>query len=102
MKTTTRIAAFAAAVVFTGCSTTKETVKKEEPVKKETQAVQKTRTSQDTFADGVAAFDAGKLDEAQAAFEGFAAREPQLVSGHFNSGVVAERQGRVADAQKFY
>jgi tetratricopeptide (TPR) repeat protein len=62
----------------------------------------KERTTRELFADAVSAFDAGKFDDARAGFTQVAARAPNNVVLPFNLGVLAERQGRIAEAVGFY
>lgn len=83
-----------------GCTTVKEEVKKEEVVVAPPKPVEK--TSKELFAEAVAAFDAGKYDEARAGFEKVAAKVPTNVVLHYNLGVIAEKQGRLADAVTEY
>jgi len=54
------------------------------------------------FAEGVAAFDAGKYDEARTAFVDALKRSPDDANAQFNLGVVAERQGDLARAAAAY
>jgi tetratricopeptide (TPR) repeat protein len=54
------------------------------------------------FVQAVAAYDAGRLDEAREGFEGVLKRAPQSLNAQFNLGLIAERQGRLADAQAAY
>lgn len=94
-----------AALIFTatstlfGCTTVKEEVKKEEtpvvvkPVEK---------TTREIFAEAIAAFDAGKLDDARAGFGKVAARFPNIGAVQFNLGVISERQGRLSEAMGYY
>jgi len=85
------------AVGLWGCVTPQE-IKKDEP----TVAVRQVRTTRDVFKDAVAAYDAGRLDEARAGFETVAAKLPAQIVLQFNLGVIAERQGRLDDATKYY
>ena len=83
-----------------GCQTV-EPEKKPDPIEKPVvKPVEK--TLKDVFADAVAAFDAGKLDEAKEGFAKVAAKVPNNVVVQFNQGVIAEKQGRITDAQGFY
>lgn len=86
-----------ASAIFWGCATVQE-VKPQTPVAPAKAA----KTTRDIFQESVAAFDAGKFDEARAGFETVAAKLPQNVVAQFNLGVIAERQGRVEDASKHY
>ena len=62
----------------------------------------KEKSVKEIFTDAVAAFDAGKLDEAQAGFARVAAKVPNNVVVQFNSGVIAERQGKLTEAAGYY
>jgi tetratricopeptide (TPR) repeat protein len=75
-------------------------VKKDPVVVEKPKVVEK--TVKDIFAEAVAAFDAGKLDEAQAGFAKVAAKVPNNVVVQFNSGVIAEKQGKIPEATAFY
>lgn len=57
---------------------------------------------QKTFGEGIAAFDAGKLDEAEKKFKAVLERSPGQVNAQYNLGVIAERRGDLAAAQKAY
>jgi tetratricopeptide (TPR) repeat protein len=85
---------------FMGCPPAAVEVKKEEVVIAPPKPVEK--SSKEIFADAVAAFDAGKLDDAQAGFAKVAAKVPNNVVVQFNSGVIAERQGKLTEAAGFY
>ncbi|HVE84520.1 MAG TPA: tetratricopeptide repeat protein [Myxococcales bacterium] len=54
------------------------------------------------FASAVAAFDAGRLDEAKQLFEAVAGRDDQHAAARYNLGVIAERQGDLAAAERQY
>jgi tetratricopeptide (TPR) repeat protein len=89
-----------AASGLVGCTTVKEEVKKEEVVVAPPKPVEK--SSKEIFTESVAAFDAGKLDEAREGFAKVAAKFPNNVVLQYNLGVIAERQGRVNDAAGYY
>lgn len=94
-----RVAAFASAVALVGCTTVKEEVKKDttaETVKP------KDKTIKEVFADAVAAFDAGRLDDAREGFGKVAAKVPNNVVVQFNLGVISERQGKLTEAGGYY
>ncbi len=54
------------------------------------------------FAQAVAAFDAGDYEKAEKGFREVLEKAPQSLNAQFNLGVIAERQGRLADAQAAY
>ena len=54
------------------------------------------------FAQAVAAFDAGDYEKAEKGFREVLEKAPQSLNAQFNLGVIAERQGRLADAQEAY
>lgn len=83
-----------------GCPPAVVEVKKDPVVTEAPRA--KEKSAKELFTDAVAAFDAGKLDEAQAGFARVAAKVPNNVVVHFNSGVIAERQGKLTEAATFY
>jgi tetratricopeptide (TPR) repeat protein len=97
-----RIAALVAAGAsgLVGCTTVKEEVKKEVVVVAPPKPVEK--SSKELFSEAVAAFDAGKLDEARDGFAKVAARHPDVLVLRYNLGVIAERQGKVAEAVGYY
>ncbi len=83
-----------------GCTTVKEEVKKDVIVAPPPKVAEK--TTQETFADAVAAFDAGKYDDARTGFTKVAAKVPNNVVVQFNLGVIAEKQGKLTEAAGFY
>lgn len=93
-------ASFIALAALAACTPVKEEVKPDPALTAQPKA--KEKTSQDVFADAVADFDAGKLDEAREAFSKLATKLPQNAVLQFNLGVIAERQGRLADAIAAY
>ena len=97
-----RIAALVAtaATGLMGCPPPVVVIKKDLVIDAPPKVVEK--TVKEIFADAVAAFDAGKLDEAQAGFSKVAARYPNNVVVQFNSGVIAERLGKVSEAAGYY
>ncbi len=96
-----RIAALSAVALVVGCTTAPEV--KPEPVEV-VQAPEppKEKSADERFAEGVQAFDAGKLDEAAAHFAQVVERAPDNVSAHYNLAVIAERKGDVAAARTGY
>jgi tetratricopeptide (TPR) repeat protein len=54
------------------------------------------------FVSALAAFDAGDYDGARRGFEQVVAAAPQSLNAQFNLGLIAERQGRLAEAQAAY
>ncbi len=62
----------------------------------------KEKSTQELFDEGLSAFDKGNLDGAKASFTKVLAKQPQLVAGQYNLGVVSERQGNLVDAEKYY
>jgi tetratricopeptide (TPR) repeat protein len=62
----------------------------------------KERDVRETFAEAVAAFDAGDYAKAEEGFREVARKAPQSLNAQFNLGIIAERQGRFADAQAAY
>jgi tetratricopeptide (TPR) repeat protein len=54
------------------------------------------------FMSALAAFDAGNYDAARQGFEQVVQKAPQSLNAQFNLGLIAERQGRLADAQAAY
>lgn len=95
-----RISALAAAVALSACTTVQEEVKKEPVVTAPVKP--KEQTPQEVFQSGVAAFDAGKYDEAKKAFASVARKAPTSVGLQFNLGLVTERQGQLAEAVTYY
>jgi tetratricopeptide (TPR) repeat protein len=93
------LSTIASASALTGCVTTPEPVK--EVVKVAPQVI-KLPSPRENFDQGVAAFDAGKLDEAKALFTKVAEKAPNNIVTQYNLGVIAERQGRLSDAQGHY
>lgn len=83
-----------------GCTTVKEEVKKEEVVVAPPKVVEK--SNKELFAEAVAHFDEGKLEEARADFAKVAAKVPNNVVLQYNLGVIAEKQGKLTDAVGFY
>ena len=95
-----RIAALVATAGLMGCPPAVVEIKKDPIVTAPPKVVEK--TVKEIFADAVAAFDAGKLAEAQAGFARVAAKYPNNVVVQFNSGVIAERLGKVSEAAGYY
>ena len=62
----------------------------------------KVLTADDSFAQGVALFEAGKYIDAQVMFEETLGKSPKMVAAQYNLGVVFERQGELAQAEKSY
>ncbi|WNG58374.1 tetratricopeptide repeat protein [Archangium gephyra] len=62
----------------------------------------KERDMRETFAQAVAAFDAGDYAKAEEGFREVVEKAPQSLNAQFNLGVIAERQGRITDAQAAY
>ncbi|MFY0567962.1 tetratricopeptide repeat protein [Archangium lansingense] len=62
----------------------------------------KERDAREIFAQAVAAFHAGDYVKAEEGFREVVAKAPQSLNAQFNLGVIAERQGRSADAQAAY
>jgi tetratricopeptide (TPR) repeat protein len=60
------------------------------------------KTTDERFNAGIAAFDAGKLDEAEEVFNALVRKEPAHVNAQYNLGVIAERQGNLGKAEKAY
>jgi tetratricopeptide (TPR) repeat protein len=54
------------------------------------------------FAQAIAAFDAGDFAAAEKGFREVMEKAPQSLNAQFNLGVIAERQGRLEDAQAAY
>lgn len=92
------LAVVAAGAGFTGCVTPE--VKKDPVDVAPPKPVEK--SSKELFNEAVAAYDAGKLDEARAGFDKVAEKVPNNVVVEFNRGVIADKQGRVADAVVAY
>lgn len=83
------------------CTTTQqEVIKPVDTVK--TAPPPKVKSPQEVFEEAVAAFDANRLDDAKAGFGKLVDKQPTLVSGHYNLGVIAERQTNLAEAEKHY
>ena len=92
-----------AAVAFsalTACTTAPEV--KKEPVVVKPPEPPKEKSPDEVFAEAVQAFDANKLDEAQALFQKVVEKVPDNVSAVYDLGVIAERKGDIAGAQKQY
>ncbi|HYO51902.1 tetratricopeptide repeat protein [Archangium sp.] len=62
----------------------------------------KERDARETFAQAIAAFDAGDYAKAEEGFREVLEKAPQSLNAQFNLGIIAERQGRFADAQAAY
>ncbi|MBE2251767.1 MAG: tetratricopeptide repeat protein, partial [Myxococcus sp.] len=62
----------------------------------------KVASPKENFDKGVAAFDANNLDEANTLFTKVAEKVPTSVVAQYNLAVIAERQGRLTDAQVRY
>lgn len=93
-------AAFSLLSLFS-CKTAEEAVKP--PPKVEAPPPPpKAATPEELFADGVRAFDAGKLEEAAAAFQQALEGNPRLVNAQYNLGVVAERRADLPRAVAAY
>jgi tetratricopeptide (TPR) repeat protein len=95
-----RVAALASVSLFLACPPAAVEVKKDPtnlppPKPKE-------KTIQELFQDALSAFDAAKYDDARAAFTALEKRVPNNVVIEFNLGVIAERQGKIAEAVGFY
>lgn len=88
-----------AALAASSCKTTEEAVK---PTPTEVNAAPKEKSVQESFAEAVAHFDAGRYDQAEALFTRLVEKNPQMVSAHFNLGVIAERRGELVKAQAAY
>ena len=54
------------------------------------------------FMSALASFDSGDYDAARKGFEQVVEKAPQSLNAQFNLGLIAERQGRLADAQAAY
>lgn len=88
--------------VLAGCTGAKQEVKKDATAQKTIVAPVKERTPDELFADGVAQFDTGKLDEAAATFGQVLAKQPKHLVAQFNLGVIAEKKGELAKAVEAY
>jgi tetratricopeptide (TPR) repeat protein len=86
-------------VVFAACTPVQTEVKKDPSA---ASVKVKEKTSQEYFAEAVAAFDAGKFDDARAGFAKVAQRVPNNTVVQFNLAVLAERQGKLSEAVGFY
>ncbi|MFT3836325.1 MAG: tetratricopeptide repeat protein [Myxococcaceae bacterium] len=100
MKTRILFVASLSVVALTACPPQQE-------VKKEKQdnlppPPPKEKTAQETFDEGVAAFDKGDLEAAKASFTKVKEKAPTLVSAEYNLGVIAERQSDLKGAQEHY
>ena len=93
-------AALAVTAGFMGCPPAVVEVKKDPVIIEKPKVVEK--TTKQVFTDAVAAFDAGKLDEAQAGFAKVAGKFPGNVVVQFNLGVISERQGKLTEAAGYY
>ncbi len=95
-----RIAALVAVSGLSACTTVQEEVKKDvvevAPPKSAEKGVKA------TFADAVAAFDAGRFADAKAGFTKVAAKVPSNVVVQFNLGVLSERLGELTEAAGHY
>lgn len=56
----------------------------------------------DSFAQGIASFDAGNLEQARELFAKALAKDPKLVNAQYNLGLIAEREGDFRRAQASY
>ncbi|NNB90985.1 tetratricopeptide repeat protein [Corallococcus exiguus] len=54
------------------------------------------------FAQALKAYEAGDLDAARKGFEAVVSHEPKALNARFNLGVIADKQGRPADARVAY
>ncbi|RKG66519.1 tetratricopeptide repeat protein [Corallococcus sp. CA054B] len=54
------------------------------------------------FAEALKAYEAGDLDAARKGFEAVVNQQPKALNARFNLGVIAEKQGRPADARVAY
>ncbi len=98
-----RIAALsivASAASFTACVTPEVAEKKDVVVAPPPPP--KEPSPKENFDKGVAAFDANNLDEANALFTKVAEKVPASLVTQYNLAVIAERQGRLTDAQVRY
>jgi tetratricopeptide (TPR) repeat protein len=95
-----RIAALVVVGSTVGCTTVKEEVKKDVVVAPPPKPVEK--STKEVFADAVAAFDAGQFDVAREGFTKVAGKVPNNVVVQYNLGVIAEKQGKIAEAAGFY
>jgi tetratricopeptide (TPR) repeat protein len=98
MKTIRALSAVAAAALA-ACTPVKEEVKPDPSL---VVVKVKEKTNQEVFAEAVAAFDSGKLDEARAGFQKVADKVPGNVVLQFNLGLIAERQGKLTEAVGYY
>lgn len=94
------ISALAAAVAVSACTTVKEEVKPEATVAAPTTV--QAKTAKEQFAEGVSAFDAGRLDDAKRAFVAVAKKATGSAGVQYNLGLVTERQGELAEAVSYY
>jgi tetratricopeptide (TPR) repeat protein len=62
----------------------------------------KEKAAREVFAEAIAAFDTGDYDAAEKGFHKVLEKAPAYVDARFNLGLLAERQGRLADAQAAY
>lgn len=100
MKTkTVRIAALAALAAGFACTPVKEELKKDVV---EAPPPPKEKSPREIFDEGLAAFDQGKLEDANAAFAKVAEKVPDNLVLQYDLGVIDERLGNLADAQKHY
>jgi tetratricopeptide (TPR) repeat protein len=89
-----------AVALFGGCTTVKEEVKE---VKVDVTPVSQAEASpKENFARGVAAFDAGKLDEAKKLFKKVEEKAPNTLGVVYNLGLINEREGSLVDAARYY
>ncbi|HYH95458.1 tetratricopeptide repeat protein [Hyalangium sp.] len=56
----------------------------------------------EVFVSALASFDAGDYEAARKGFEEVVAKAPQSLNAQFNLGLIAERQGKLADAETSY
>jgi tetratricopeptide (TPR) repeat protein len=97
----------AAALAFTAACATAPQIKPTPvtpatPPSAPAQAAPKETGPQELFVAALASFDAGDYEAARKGFEQVVAKAPQSLNAQFNLGLIAERQGRRADARAAY
>ncbi|MBI3183831.1 MAG: tetratricopeptide repeat protein [Myxococcales bacterium] len=90
------------ALALFACKTAPEVVKPDPALAAAPPPPPKERTPEELFSQGVKAFDAGKLEDAEAAFQKVLEKAPQMVNAQYNLGVVKERLGNLAEAEAAY